>query len=143
MEKKECLEADWKSKAARYCSMAEHCEAEVREKLFQWQVEEKWHDRVIQYLREEGYINDERYCSAYVHDKVAFQGWGRRKIQMMLQAKKMDGDVIEMGLESIDEDIYLRQLRRLISQRRKDSREKTIRFLLQRGFLMQEILGEL
>jgi SOS response regulatory protein OraA/RecX len=46
---------------------------------------------------------------------------------------------IRDALEEIDEEVYIRNLRSLVEQRKKDNEEKRLRFLLQRGFCFEEI----
>jgi len=139
MEKKEWSLEEWINKASRYCAMAEKAEAEVRDKLYQWGTPVAMHDSIIQYLRSENYLNDSRYCQAFVHDKVAYQSWGRQKIRMALQTKQLDADAIQAAMENIDESVYFSNLQHLISLRKKEEKEKVFRFLLQRGYTYREI----
>lgn len=126
-------------KAQRYCAMAEHCAADVRRKLYEWGVSPDFSDEIEQNLYENGYLNDARFCRAYVHDKVAFQSWGRLKIQAGLQALQLPSSAIREALDTIDEEQYKTNLLHLISQRQSDAPEKRLRFLLQRGFTYDEI----
>ncbi|MBO7502507.1 MAG: RecX family transcriptional regulator [Paludibacteraceae bacterium] len=139
MEKKEwSLDASI-NKAARYCSQAERAETDVLEKLFQWGIPKEHHESVITYLRNNNFLNDERYCKALVHDKVAYQSWGRVKIRAILQSKHLDTVAIEQALLTIDENLYQRNLSHLKTQRKNDDPDRTTRFLLQRGYTFDEI----
>lgn len=129
----------WLNKAARYCAQAEHAEQEVRRKMAQWQVPSALHNTIIAYLRANGYIDDLRYCRALAHDKVAYNGWGRQKIRAALNALRLDEQAIEQALNDIDQNTYNRQLQRLIAQREAEPADKTLRFLMQRGFTYEEI----
>jgi len=126
-------------KAEAYCARCEHCAADVRRKLYEWGVPSAWFDEIEAHLYDADFLNDERFCHAYVHDKVAYQCWGRMKIQAGLQALHLPGAAIREALEEIDEETYLANLRSLIAQRRNDPEEKRLRFLLQRGFSYEEI----
>ncbi len=150
MVKKEWSEQDLLVKAQNYCSQAEHCVAEVREKLYQWGATAMVQDTIIQQLCQSGFIDEHRYAAAFVHDKVAFQGWGREKIRMMLQMKHLPSPIIEAALGEIDETVYDQQIARLIEQKRQEGAEdsaisnqqskiKLARFLAQRGFTTDEI----
>ena len=127
------------AKAQVYCARAEHCAADVRRKLYEWQVNPLFFDFIEQQLYEADYLNDTRYCRAYVHDKVAYQRWGRMKIQAGLRALQLPEKAIREALENIDETQYTANLRALIASRKKDSEEQRLRFLLQRGFTFDEI----
>lgn len=139
MENNESLLREWIDKAEAYCARAEHCAADVRRKMVQWNVESDYTDRIIEALYERGFLDDDRYCEAYVHDKVAYQKWGRLKIQAGLRALQLPNGVISKALDNIEENIYMDNLRTLTHQRRADCEEKRLRFLLQRGFTYDEI----
>ena len=127
------------SKAQAYCARSEHCAADVRRKLHEWGIEPTFFDFIEENLYADGYLNDERFCRAYVHDKVAYQSWGRLKIQAGLRALQLPESAIQTALDEIDEETYYTNLRRLAESRRSDSPDKRLRFLLQRGFTYEEI----
>lgn len=143
MEKTVLSQPEYLSKAARYCALVEHCEAEVREKLYQWSCPECWHDDIIDYLYDQNFLNDERYCRAFVHDKVAYQAWGRVKIRAALMARHLPTALIDTALKNLDKAEYDRQLVHLIEKKQSPDRDKLLRFLLQRGFTYDEIEQQL
>ena len=49
---------------AAYCSAAEHCKAEVNEKLQKWGLPYEVINRIIDRLVVEKFIDEERYCRA-------------------------------------------------------------------------------
>ncbi len=83
--KKEMSENEARYKAEAYCSMAEHCRAEVMEKLYQWGVSSEWMEGILNHLEQEGYIDQVRYAKAFVRDKYRFNQWGRIKIAQSLR----------------------------------------------------------
>ena len=139
MEKNELSKAEWLDKAEGYCARSEHCAADVRRKFFEWGAPSEIADFIEEKLYERDFLNDARFCRAYVHDKVAYQAWGRIKIQTGLRALQLPENAIRDALEEIDEEVYMRNLRSLVEQRKKDNEEKRLRFLLQRGFCFEEI----
>ncbi len=154
MVKNEWSEQDLLVKAQNYCSLAEHCVSEVREKLYQWGAVPAVQDRLLDRLCQSGFIDEQRYAAAFVHDKVAFQGWGREKIRMMLLMKHLPSPIVEEAIAGIDEEEYNRQLSRLIEQKTFSSKlinqtaslnfkNKLCRFLAQRGFTTDEIWSNL
>jgi len=134
-------------KAATYCSAAERCISEVKEKLDGWQTDEKTTDKIIQYLIKEKFIDEIRYCKSFVSDKIRFNKWGKIKIAHALQQKKIESDVIQSALEEIDENKYLDILSDLIKNKRKtvkskdhyEEQNKLFRFALSKGFSSDEI----
>ena len=139
MANHELSKAEWQDKAEAYCARSEHCAADVRRKLFEWGAPAHLYDEIEQSLYSNDFLNDARFCHAYVHDKVAYQGWGRLKIQAGLQALQLPASSIREALDAIDENQYLANLRNLIARRRSDAEDKRLRFLLQRGFTYEEV----
>lgn len=140
MANHELSKAEWLDKAEGYCARSEHCLADVKRKLYEWQAPAEFFDFIEESLYRNDFLNDARFCSAYVHDKVAYQGWGRMKIQAGLRALDLPERAIAEALEEIDEAAYTKNLRALIAQRKSDSEDKRLRFLLQRGFTYDEIM---
>ena len=139
MEKRELSKAEWLDKAEAYCARSEHCAADVRRKLYEWGAPADLSDFIEKNLYANDFLNDARFCHAYVHDKVEYQSWGRMKIRAGLCALKKKKKEIREALESIDETVYAKNLRTLIASRKNDSEDKRLRFLLQRGFTYEEI----
>lgn len=134
------------AKAEAYCAAAEHCVWEVRQKLLQWKATSEQIEDILAHLQNARFIDEQRYCHAFVHDKLLYQGWGRIKIRIQLQAKNLPSKNIEQALQEIDDTEYFRILDQLIASKQRtikttdpQAREKMIRFLLQRGFTYEEI----
>lgn len=146
MAKHEWSSDELRNKAEIYCASAEHCCSEVLIKLQQWGADSEQSQQIIQQLQTNGYIKEERYCRAFVHDKVLYQGWGRMKVQAALYAKHLPEQYIDAAIEAIDETEYNAVLQRAMQTKKRAikssdpmAREKLIRFLLQRGFTYDEI----
>ena len=139
MEKRELSKAEWLDKAEAYCARSEHCAADVRRKLYEWGAPADLSDFIEQNLYANDFLNDARFCHAYVHDKVEYQSWGRMKIRAGLCALDLPEKEISEALDIIDETVYAKNLRTLIASRKNDSEDKRLRFLLQRGFTYEEI----
>ena len=139
MENRELSKREWLDKAEAYCARSEHCAADVRRKLYEWKTPAEIFGFIEENLYANDFLNDARFCHAYVHDKVAFQSWGRLKIQAGLHALDLPDSEIRKSLDEIDENTYFSNLRSLIASRPSDSPEKLLRFLAQRGFTYEEI----
>ena len=139
MENRELSKREWLDKAEAYCAKSEHCAADVRRKLYEWGAPADLFDEIEQNLYANNFLNDARFCHAYVHDKVAYQSWGRLKIQAGLRALDLPEAEIRKSLDEIDEIQYQKNLQSLIASRHSDSPDKLLRFLAQRGFTYDEI----
>ncbi len=135
-------------KASAYCAMSEHCAAEVREKLRLWGATTADADRIVAYLSAEKYLDELRYCEAFVRDKFRFNRWGRIKIGVMLRAKNLPDDCIAQALAQIADDEYQQTLSDLIRAKERtlkfrddyDRRSKLMRFAQSRGFELDAIV---
>lgn len=134
-------------RAAASCSSKEVCRADVEDKLLKWNMSHEATERILDRLAADNFINDERYCRAYINDKLRFDKWGKQKIAGGLRLKKMPYDVVWHLLDEIDRDEYLAILQEIIASKRKSIRggsdfeinAKLIRFALSRGFEMADI----
>lgn len=146
MENKEWSLAQLQSKAEAYCAAAEHCLFDIQNKLLQWGATPQQTSHILQHLQERQFIDEQRYCHAFVHDKLLYQGWGRIKMRAQLQAKHLPSSAITQALEEIDEEAYQTTLKKVIASKQRSLkssdphfREKLIRFCLQRGFTYEEV----
>lgn len=144
---KEITETEALSKVASYCSVAEHCSSEVIEKMRRWGLAYDSIDRVVKRLQEENYIDEERFCRAFINDKYRFAKWGKAKILQALRMKKIPDGLSMRFISEIDENEYLAILQKLLDAKKKSLRAqseyelngKLIRFALSRGFEMKDI----
>ena len=126
-------------RAARYCAGAEHCVVDVAQLLARLGANDGQIDEVIGILQKQQYLDEQRYCRAFVHDKVAFQAWGRMKIIMGLRAKHLPEQEIQQALDDMDETVYASNIRKAIQSKRGQDKQKIIRFMLQRGYTFDDL----
>ncbi len=132
---------------AAFCSAAEHCRADAREKLRRWGVAEEDVESVITRLEKEKFIDEARYCRAFINDKLRFAGWGKVKIGQALRRKGITPDTYRPLLDGIDPDAYRDTLRKLLAAKRGTLRAasayelngKLTRFALGRGYEIEDI----
>ena len=135
------------NKITGYCSAGEHCRSEVVEKMQRWGLSYETVNRIVEHLVEEKFIDEERYCKAFVNDKYRFDKWGKIKIAQALQLKKIPSSLYWIYLNNIDKEEYLSILNKLLQSKRKSVHAETeferngklIRFALSRGFEMDDI----
>lgn len=139
---KDITEKDALLRLSALCSQAEHCSYEMTEKMRRWGMADTAVARVMEYLTEHKFVDDERYARAFVKDKIKYNKWGRRKVDQAMWAKHIDEDVRRRVLDEVDDADYLAVLRPLLKARSRsikaaDSYElnrKLVRFALGRGF---------
>lgn len=140
-------EADALSRVEALCSTSENCRADVAERLQRWGIAYGAINRILDHLEQEKFIDEERFCRAFIHDKFRFAKWGKLKIGQALQLKKISFTIYRPLLNEINEDEYLAILQGLLTSKRKsvhaenefELNGKLIRFALSRGFEMKDI----
>jgi regulatory protein len=146
--KKECTAEETRLKAEAYCSLAERCTDDVLRKLEQWGAPAEAHASIVESLKKERYLDEQRYAIAFVRDKYRFSQWGRVKISQALRMKHVVSEYIYTALEEIDEEEYTAVLASLLQKKRRSVKAandyerngKLIRFALSHGYDMGEIL---
>lgn len=144
---KEISESEALRRCAAYCSKAERCVYDVRKKLQVWELAPEVQVRIVTRLQKEKFIDEARYCRAFVRDKARFSLWGKHKIVYALRGKQIADDLIHEALNEIDgaeSELVLTQLlqKKAGSVRAKDRYElrmKLLRFGAGRGFSLEEI----
>ena len=130
------------NKAAAYCTLCERCISEVSTKLTAWGVPYALQEEIISRLIEEKFIDEARYCRAFVNDKVRFNRWGRLKITAALHEKRMPQEYIKEAMDNINEDAYQQSLQETIDIKRRElkgkddfaTQQKIIRHAASRGY---------
>ncbi len=135
------------AKLTALCSGAEHCSYEMTEKMRRWEVDEATQARVMEYLTREKYVDDSRFCRAFIREKMRFNKWGRRKIELALYQKRIDKSVSAEALDEVDASEYVAILRPLLKQKERavkanseyEKNMKLIKFAMSRGFTFDVI----
>ncbi len=135
-------------KTEHLCSVSECCPYDLQKKMDKWGISQQAQKDIILRLKEERYIDEERYCRSFVRDKFKYNQWGRIKIVQALRLKEIPDSFIKKALEEIDESEYDKVLQHLLGQKRRNIKAsseyeqngKLIRFALGRGFEMSHIM---
>jgi regulatory protein len=132
---------------AVYCSRAERCISDLHRKMETWKIPVIEQDKIIRRLQQEKFIDENRYCRAFVNDKMRYNRWGAQKIKYELKKKQLPDSLIRETLEGINPGESLEQLRQLLQNKRKtirgnneyEIRQKLMRFAAGRGFSLDDI----
>lgn len=102
--------------------------------------------QLVQY----GFIDNERYARAYVEDKMKYNRWGARKVEMMLRSKGIDDDIISDAIEEFSDSEDMEDtLRKLLEDKLRSlknetdqfkKKQKLIRFGVTRGFDYSDVI---
>lgn len=117
--KSECkyflLEA--KVKLEALCAYQERCSFELNSKMISWGLDSEDRNRLLAELIASNFLNEERFAEAFTSGKVRIKKWGRIKIRLELQKRKISEYSIKKALSLIDEELYLENLRDLLEKK--------------------------
>lgn len=134
-------------KAQAYCSRAEKCEMDVRTYLAKQHIEAADIVKIIERLKDDRFVDNERYARAFVSDAFKFNKWGRMKIRQALFQKGISEKLMAEPLAEIDDDEYFALLENLMKSKLKSTKNddeyklkaSVFRFAASRGFEMDLI----
>ena len=137
-----------------YCAYQERCIRDVDHKLEQWKVTPGKARKIMPMLKEEGFIEEERFARIFVRSKFHINKWGHAKIRHELKIRNIPENMILKAMEEIGEDDYMRTIRELVLKKKSEIntgkhlniREKIITFVTGKGFefdLISKVLTEL
>lgn len=129
-------------KMAKYCAYQERCVKDVRDKLKTFEIPEKEKTKILDYLIDNRFVNDERFAKAFVRGKVNQSGWGLNKIRFHLMQKGIDKEIIAEALGQTDEEVYRQRLIDILKTKSKtvkavndyEKKRKLAAYAMQKGF---------
>ena len=122
-------------------------EKEIREILKEKQVEHL--EDVINYLKENRFIDDERFAQSYINDRVLLSKDGPDVIKDYLRKQNISENTIVCMLNQIDQDTWNQKIDYLIKKKLKPTtspymqKQKIVMDLIQKGFDKEIILERL
>lgn len=123
-------------------SRAAKSEYELRLKMQDKGFDSHLIDNAINTLKEQKYLDDERYCEMFINDKINISKHGVRKIKEALYYKGIDKEIIEEKIRKVSqEDEEERAInlgkKKLFNIKEEDTRKKYIKlsnYLVGKGF---------
>ena len=112
---------DFLQRIMHYCAEAERCSHDVLAKLVSWGISLAEAEIILEKLRKEKFLDDQRYAQSYVTEKWNLDKWGKLKIENNLKQKKINDGIIASVLSSIDEREYAETLDRLLHAKMKEA----------------------
>ena len=136
---------------ARFCAYQERCVQEVKQKMFEIGVLPDAQKVLLQHLMKEGFLDEERYATAYVRGKFKINQWGKHKIKAGLIQKGVPADLIRMALNTLDPSEYTalaqslaeKQLPKIKAKNDYERQQKLRFYLSQKGFESEVIINVL
>ena len=140
-------------KMAKYCAYQERCVKDVRDKLKTYEIPQKDRDKILDYLLDNRFVDDERFTKSFIHGKINQSGWGLNKIRFHLMQKGIAKEIIDEALGQTDEEVYRQRLIDILKTKSKtvkaasdfEKKRKLAAYAIQKGFetgLVWEVLKE-
>ena len=96
------------NKVLRHVARRERSEKEVREYIQKIITNYKLRitngqEEIIQKLKQQDFLNEERFVKAYIHDSIELQNKGKHRIKFELEKRGIDENIIDKYLSKIEE----------------------------------------
>jgi len=138
-------------KMAKYCAYQERCVKDVRDKLKTFDIPQEDQGKILDYLLDNRFVNDERFAKSFVRGKINQSGWGLNKIRFHLMQKGIAKEIIDEALAQTDEEAYRQRLIDILKAKSKtvkaendfEKKRKLAAYAMQKGFeaaLVWEVL---
>jgi len=129
-------------KIMKYCAYQERSEYDVIEKLKVYHLNEIEISEIINKLKEENFINNQRFARVYAIGKFRNNRWGRIRIRYELKRKSFAEKEIMTALDVIDEEEYEKMILQLIRKKERlitnpelyIRQNKIVKFICSKGF---------
>lgn len=131
-----------KQRIGRFCAFRERSPKEVEDKLKGWGLNTIEINAITQALKDQQFIDEQRFANAFCHDKFEFNSWGKIKIRSYIFAHRLPSHVVDKALDQIDDKKYLERLDYLTEKKWRSLHEtdllkrkqKTVSYLSSKGF---------
>ena len=150
--KKELSSSEVLSKLMSYCAYQERCTSEVNKKLDEYVLTQNQKEKILDYLIDENYLNEQRFTETFAGGKFRVKKWGKYKIKQELFNKRVPSSYVDIALKQISEKDYINTCKELFIKKRKEfgkilsleDKAKIKRFLTQKGYefeVIDEVMG--
>ena len=141
-------------KMAKYCAYQERCVKDVKDKLKTFDIPQEEKTKILDYLLDNRFVNDERFAKSFVRGKINQSGWGMNKIRFHLMQKGIVKELIDEALGQTNEEVYRQRLIDILKTKAKtvkaasdfEKKRKLAAYAIQKGFegnLVWEVLKDL
>jgi regulatory protein len=128
-------------KLKHYCAYQERCHSEVKEKLYSFGLRKTEVEELLSQLIDDEYLNEERFAVQFAGGKFRMKHWGKVKIKYELKQKQVSAYCIKKAMTVIDQDVYIKTLEKLASEKLKTLSSETNHFIRKRklqDYLLQK-----
>ena len=130
------------ARMASTCSRKECCPYDIYQKLYKMNFSGDVAREIVDQLKSEGYISEERFVRFFINDKLRFNKWSKKRIMLSLRQKDLPQQVIEDVFSEYPESLFYQSLHALMEKKWRSiqgksnykKKDKLINYALRRGF---------
>ena len=131
-----------REKALELLSLREHGSGELRTKLLQKGYQKPAIQKVIDYLKDKNYLNDERFAELFSDELIHRKHVGPAKLKEKRYQRGVPGDIIQRIMQNFDRETQIENCRYHFEKKFKshtsfetrEEKAKATRFLQGKGF---------
>lgn len=113
-----------------FCSYRERCSFETEQKILKLAPGYNGSGKILESLRKDHFLDDERFARLFVRSKFNINRWGRIRIRLELERRRIPGPLINLALQELSEEEYRETILRLAMKKQmeiKGEKKLTIR----------------
>lgn len=110
------------NKCLKYILAKQRTENELRDKLTKLSLNKIDIDKIIARLREEKYLDDDKYVQSYINDEILLKLNGPKKIYNDLKKLGFNENLINTYLDKVDNDIWEEKVNKIMNKKLKTSK---------------------
>ncbi|RCK74174.1 MAG: Regulatory protein RecX [Anaerolineae bacterium] len=132
-------------RALRYLSFRPRSEKEMRLYLLRHEQDERVRELVLERLKANGWLDDQRFAAQWVENRVAFRPRGKKALALELKQRGIQATDIDQAVQELDEEELAYQAAQKVLGRYKNLDQNTFRrklydLLVRRGFSYEVVL---
>lgn len=127
-------------KTIKYITTKMRSEKEIKEYLNKQDYSKQTIDFTIDKLKKEGYINEEKYIKAFIHDELVLSSDGPEKITFKLKQLGITSIEVEQELNKIEESVWTERIKKIAIKKYKTNKN-SINFFKQKLYTQLISLG--
>lgn len=134
------------NKLLKFCAYQERSTFEVKLKAEKLGANNVDVESLLSFLKDENFINEERFAHHFVQGKVSIKKWGKYKLIEGLRQKGVGSSVIDNVINELDKDTIKQNIRYWLNRKlpidktNRDEKSKLYRFLMTKGFEHSEVM---
>lgn len=118
------------NKSLKFILAKQRTESELRDKLRSLSVGKDDIDKIISRLRQEKYLDDEKYVQSYINDQVLLKLNGPKKIFLELKRLGFNEILINSYLDKVDKKVWAEKVTKIFEKKCRMSKNLSKKMLL-------------